>query len=107
MTSETVYRMDTFDVPEANRDEFLEAVLHTHEILRTQPGFLHDLLLERESGPGSLSILTLAAWENDSAVAAAGAAVRADRADSGFDPRVLTARLGVTGELGNDYGEVA
>jgi len=106
MTSKNVYRVDKFVVPVAGRDEFLKAVLHTHELLRTQRGFLHDLLLEQESGPDSLKIVTLAAWEDDDAVAAAGAAVKADRAGSGFDPKALMDRLGVTADLGN-YREVA
>jgi len=101
MISHNIYRVDKFIVPEAARDEFLQAVRHTHELLRKQPGFQWDHLLEQQSGPGSFNIVTVAVWENDEAMAGASAAIRADRERTGFDPNSLMKRLNVTPDLGN------
>ncbi len=101
-----VYRVDKFRVPAGVRDEFLVEVLKTHELLRKQPGFRHDLLLEQESTPEEVGIVTLAAWDDQAAAAAAGAAILEMRRASSFDPGAFMARLGVTADLGN-YRELA
>ena len=101
-----VYRVDKFRVPTSVRDEFLVEVLRTHEVLRKQPGFRYDLLLEQESTPEEVGIVTVAAWDDQDAVAAAGAAVVEMRRASSFDPAAFMARLGVTADLGN-YRELA
>ena len=101
MASQSVYRVDKFIVPEAARDEFLKTVRHTHELLRKQPGFQWDQLLEQQSGPGSFNIVTIAEWKNDEAMTAASVVIQADRETTGLDPRALMHRLNVTPDLGN------
>lgn len=101
-----VYRVDKFQVPSAARDEFLAQVRATHDLLRSQPGFLHDLLLEQVSGPGELNVVTVAAWKDQAAVDAAGAAVADSRRTTGFDPRSFMERLGVRADLAN-YRQIA
>lgn len=96
----SIYRIDRFELPTTARDELLAAVNHTHELLRRQPGFEHDLLVEEHHAEGRLHLLTLCAWRDEEAVRGARAAIDADRAATGFDPRELMARLGVTPELG-------
>ena len=44
-----VYRVDKFVVPAAARQEFLERVTQTHQILRGQAGLIRDLILEQSS----------------------------------------------------------
>ena len=39
-------------VPHAAREEFLSRVRDTHRVLRRQPGFIRDALLEQVAGPG-------------------------------------------------------
>lgn len=51
--------MDKFKVPRAARNDFLERVLSIHELLRTQPGFVQDFVLEQVGGPGSFNIVTI------------------------------------------------
>ena len=96
-----VYRVDKFRVPASVRDEFLVEVRKTHELLRKQPGFRHDLLLEQESTPDEIGIVTLAAWDDQASVKAAGEAVLEMRRSDSFDPGSFMARLGVTADLGN------
>ena len=100
------YRLDRFIVPAAAREEFLARVRQTHEVLRKQPGFVRDLLLERTVENGASSIVTLAEWESDAFVAGARAAVQAMHRAENFDPQELFSRLGIEPDLGN-YHPVA
>ena len=62
--TEHIFRVDKFVVPRSARDEFLSRVKVTHEVLRRQPGFVRDNLLEQFSGPGEFNIVTIAEWES-------------------------------------------
>ena len=63
-----VYRVDKFVVPESAREEFLTKIRETHELLRRQPGFVRDAILEQIAGPGRFNIVTVAEWEDQSAI---------------------------------------
>src|SRR5690606_35278998 len=63
-----IYRVDKFIVPEGARDEFLSRIMETHRILRTQPGFLKDSILEQSGGPGKYNIVTVAEWTNQESI---------------------------------------
>ena len=89
------YRIDKFVVPEAARDELLEKVHMTHELLRKQPGFIQDFLLEREAGPGKFILLTFVEWQDETVVASVRAKVAAMHRQMNFDPQEVLARLGV------------
>jgi len=56
----TIFRVDKFVVPEASRGEFLSRIRDTHALLRQQPGFVRDAILEQASGPGRFNIVTIA-----------------------------------------------
>jgi heme-degrading monooxygenase HmoA len=99
--SQRVYRVDRFAVPKAGREEFLSRVRDTHELLRTQPGFLRDFVLEQSLGPGQCNFVTIVEWDNEESVANARAAVMARRQETGFDPQELFARLGIIADLAN------
>lgn len=90
-----IYRVDKFVVPAEARDEFLEKVHQTHELLRTLPGFQQDFLLEKSAGNGEFNIVTIAEWDNNHSVEQAGVAVRKMHAETGFNPQELFARLGI------------
>ncbi len=66
--SETVYRVDKFVVPGPAREEFLERARRTHALLKAQPGFLQDLILEQSSGPGEFNFVTIVEWASHEAV---------------------------------------
>lgn len=95
-----VYRIDRFAVPAAARDEFLARVRETHEVLRAQPGFVGDMLLEQSGGPGEFNLVTIAEWESGTAFDEVKAAVGAMHAARGFSPPELMARLGIRGDIG-------
>lgn len=96
-----IFRVDKFVVSQAARDEFLRRVRDTHDVLRRQPGFVRDALLEQVAGPGRFNIVTIAEWESQEAVDAARAAVAKAHAESGFNPQETMARLGVDADIAN------
>lgn len=101
-----IYRIDKFVVPEAARDEFLTKVGETHELLRQQPGFVRDAILEQVAGPGKFNIVTIAEWEDEQALDAARAVVKQAHAERGFSPRELMERLGIEADIA-DYRAVS
>lgn len=95
-----VYRIDRFLVPDAAREAFLARVGETHDLLRMQPGFLRDLLLEEEAGPGVVSIITFVEWENQRAIDNARRSVSAMHERTGFNPKAALAQWGLRAEIG-------
>lgn len=100
-TNTTIYRVDKFVVPQAAREEFLQRVYETHEVLRRQPGFIRDALLEKVSGSGRFNIVTVAEWESQAAIDAARRAVETARAATGFNAQETMARLGIEPDMAN------
>ena len=97
----SIYRVDKFVVPKAAREEFLKRVHDTHHVLRRQPGFIRDALLEQIGGPGRFNIVTVAEWESQEAIDAARAAVAKSHAEIGFNPQETMARLGIEADIAN------
>ena len=95
-----VFRVDKFMVPTAARDEFLARVRDTHALLRTQPGFVHDWILEQTDGPARFNLVTTVEWASEAAVARAKAAVMEMHRQAGFNASELVARLGISADVG-------
>ncbi|BCP54669.1 hypothetical protein K32_32860 [Kaistia sp. 32K] len=93
------YRVDSFIVPAASRDEFLARVQDAHTILRQQDGFLQDMILEQQSGPGAYNIVTLVEWASAEVVDRVSEAVTRRYAEIGFDRNASLARLGITADI--------
>ncbi len=96
-----VYRVDKFVVPGHARQEFLNKVHATHDLLRLQAGFVQDNILEQASGPGEFNFVTIVEWENAEAMEPARLAVTALHNRMNFDPHELFARLGIRADLAN------
>lgn len=103
-TSDRVYRLDTFVVPNEARQEFLARVKSTHELLRAQPGFIQDFLLEQPAAGGALNIVTLVEWRDAKSIDNARVAVMERHKAIGFNPQELFARLGIKADLGTYKG---
>jgi hypothetical protein len=97
--SSPLYRVDRFIVPANGRDEFLARVHDTHAVLRQQGGFLQDMILEQQSGPGAFNIVTVVEWANAEVVGRVSEAVAKRHAEIGFDRREMIARLGITADI--------
>lgn len=96
-----VYRVDKFVVPAEAKDEFLGRVRMTHAVLRRQPGFIQDFVLEQSGGPGQFNFVTLAEWESQEAIENAKVAVMAMHKETQFNAQEMFARLGIKADLGN------
>ncbi|WP_193161565.1 antibiotic biosynthesis monooxygenase family protein [Microbulbifer hainanensis] len=96
-----VYRLDRFVVPTAAHDEFIRRVQETHSLLREQPGFVQDFLLESPRDSGSFTLATLVEWRDQQAIEAARTKVAEQHRISGFNAQALMAKLGIQAELGN------
>ncbi|MCX5578016.1 antibiotic biosynthesis monooxygenase [Kaistia terrae] len=97
--SSPLYRVDRFIVPANGRDEFLARVHDTHAVLRQQDGFLQDMILEQQSGPGAFNIVTVVEWANAEVVGRVSEAVAKRHAEIGFDRHEMIARLGITADI--------
>lgn len=96
-----VYRIDKFVVPAEAKDEFVGRVRMTHAVLKSQPGFIQDLVLEQSAGPGQFNFVTLAEWESQEAIENAKVAVMAMHKETQFNAQEMFARLGIKADLGN------
>ncbi|MCF3643133.1 antibiotic biosynthesis monooxygenase [Rhizobium sp. TRM95111] len=96
----SIYRTDKFTVPAAARSEFLDRVAATHALLRTQPGFVRDLILEKENGVATVDVVTVAEWRDEAAILQAKATIAEAHRRMGFDPGELMARLGIKADMG-------
>jgi heme-degrading monooxygenase HmoA len=99
--AQRMYRIDKFAVPAHARTEFLERVRQTHELLRTQTGFLQDFVLEQSSAPGEFNFVTIVEWENEDVVEYVKPAVQALHRQNNFNPQEMLARLGIKADIAN------
>jgi heme-degrading monooxygenase HmoA len=84
--SERIYRVDKFVVPTSAREEFLDRVRRTHALLKAQPGFVQDSVLEQFSGPGEFNVVTTVEWASQEAFESASAVVTARYQRNEFQP---------------------
>jgi len=101
----SVFRIDKFVVPEGGKHEFVQRVRETHEFLRTLPGFVRDLVVEKTAGAGVFNYVTLVEWESEEAISTAKNAVYAHHGARNFSPQELWSRLGIEADLAN-YQEI-
>ena len=99
--SKEIFRVDKFVVPAHARKEFLTRVHATHDVLRTQAGFLRDAILEPASGPGEFNFVTIVEWENSNAIEGARRAVVALHQRMNFDAQAMISRLGIRADIAN------
>ncbi|MCB0210955.1 MAG: antibiotic biosynthesis monooxygenase [Anaerolineae bacterium] len=98
--SEHIYRVDKFVVPDHAREEFIEKVQATHQLLKQQSGFLQDFVLEQASEPGESHIMTMVEWDSIESIEPAKAAVKAMHQAMNFNSQELFVRLGIKADLG-------
>jgi heme-degrading monooxygenase HmoA len=99
--SPEIFRVDKFVVPAPAREEFLDRVHATHAVLRAQPGFVRDAILEQSSGPGEFNFVTIVEWENRGAIDGAREAVAALHQKMNFDAHAMINRLGIRADIAN------
>lgn len=95
-----VFRIDGFTVPAAARDAFLRRVEATHRVLRKQPGFVTDRIVERPLGTTACRMITMVEWTDDDAIANAVRAVKQAHAGDGFSAADFIADNGIVADVG-------
>jgi heme-degrading monooxygenase HmoA len=90
-----LYRIDTFNLPDAARQEFELRSAQTISLLRKQPGFVRDHWFEKVSGSGSVNVITMVAWKDEASIQTAAQAVRAMHAANGFDAAAFALSHGI------------
>jgi len=90
-----LHRIDTFHLPESARPEFELRSRETIALLRRQPGFICDTWFEKVAGDGSVDVITMVEWQDETSIRAAGHAVRAMHAKNGFDAAVFARSQGI------------
>jgi hypothetical protein len=96
-----LFRVDKFVVPASGRAEFLGRVAETHAVLRAQDGFVRDVILEQQSGPGEFNFVTLVEWSDAGVLDHVSAEVARMHARAGFNPMETIARLGIRADIAN------
>jgi heme-degrading monooxygenase HmoA len=95
-----VYRVDKFVVPAKAREEFWKHVRRTHEVLRRQPGFVEDALLESPAGQDRYDVVTIVRWASMEDLVQAKAAVERSHHAAQFSPPEFFRRAGIKADLG-------
>lgn len=95
-----IFRVNRFAVPAEGREEFMMLVHRTHEVIRTQPGFVDDLILEQHSSAGPFNVLSILQFEGEHVLQPVIAAVAKSDEEAGIDRQALSRRLGVETDIG-------
>ncbi len=98
LNPERIYRVNRFQVPCTARGEFLEQIKNMNALLRQQPGFIQELLLEQEDAQG-FSFVAITEWRDSQATEEARAAVLAQQQKTGFNAQAMLSRLGIRAEF--------
>ena len=99
--NESIYRIDSFSVPQEARAAFMAQLAETQHLLTTQAGCLQNLVLEHESGANQFNMVTVVEWASPEAFAQAKQAMMAARRASGFDAQGFMHKLGVVANMAN------
>lgn len=75
---ELYFRIDSFVIPDAVREEFDATTRRNLAFIRTLEGFRGHVVFEKRAGDAKFNLVTVAAWENREAIERAGKEVRAD-----------------------------
>lgn len=97
--SKRVIRINRFSVPANARHDFMALVEKTHDIIRAQPGFVDDMILDQRSGPSAFNLVTILQFEDEYALQPAIAAVAQADAQAGIDRQALSREWGVETEI--------
>lgn len=97
---ENVHFIDKFFVPTAAKREFHERMRINRSFIKTLPGFIKDVVYESTDAEGNLTCITIAVWDNASALNDAKKAVQAAYKEQGFNPAEMFKRLNIVMDRG-------
>jgi hypothetical protein len=97
----SVFRIDSFAVPQTSRAAFMAKVQETKDFLDEQAGCLQNLILQQHSGSERFNVVTVVEWVHQDAFANAKAAMMEKRRGSGFDPEAFLKTLDIEANMSN------
>lgn len=95
-----IVRVNRFTVPGEARAEFIRLLERTHAVMRRQPGFVEDLVLEQPAGAGIVNLITIIQFEGEHVLQPIIAAVALSDRQEGIDRQALSRQLGVESNVG-------
>lgn len=93
-----LYRIATFSLPDAAKEEFERQSARTMDVIRTLPGYVSDSVYEKIAGAGTVNVITIVAWNDPASIDAAAPVLRAHHEASGFDAAEFRIRNGIAVE---------
>lgn len=99
--SESVFRVDKFDVPSTSRDEFIFKLRESHALLDGMDGCIQNYILEKSSGTGRFNIVTFVEWRDQETYEAARSAAQARHVAGGFEAQAMFDQLGISVDIAN------
>jgi predicted ester cyclase/heme-degrading monooxygenase HmoA len=97
---DAIYFIDKFSVPKTSVEEFVKQMNYNREFIKTLPGFISDQAFEQNNTEDTLTIITIAVWENPDKLNEAKTAVQAEYERIGFNPAEFYQRLNIKMERG-------
>lgn len=92
--------IDRFIVPQNAKAEFIHRMTINRNFINALPGFIRDEAYERTDEEGNLICITIAVWENETALKNAKELVQAEYRQQGFNMPAMLERLGIRMERG-------
>jgi hypothetical protein len=87
--------VDPFHAPGASTDEFKRQLNRTRDFLPTLSGYIRRDVLEADCDDGSLTIMTIAVWQNRQKHHETKQSMQAEFRRTGFDPDEFHARRNI------------
>ena len=92
--------IDKFFIPQKSLEEFNQRMTYNRNFIKNLPGFIKDEVFVQTTEDGSLTVITVATWENQESLTKAKDVVQNEYKRIGFNPVEFYQRLNIKMERG-------
>ncbi len=92
--------IDKFFIPKNSIEEFNQRMKYNRDFIKNLPGFIKDEVFAQTAEDGSLTVITVATWENRESLTRARDVVQNEYKRIGFNPVEFYQRLNIKMERG-------
>lgn len=92
--------IDKFFIPKNSIEEFNQRMKYNRDFIKNLPGFIKDEVFVQTAEDGSLTVITVATWENQERLTRARDVVQNEYKRIGFNPVEFYQRLNIKMERG-------
>ncbi|MHA7775517.1 antibiotic biosynthesis monooxygenase [Roseibium sp. M-1] len=100
-TSQSIYRVDSFEVPLQSRDALLERLTIIRGFLQDIEGCLQNLVLEQPASAETAKFVTFVEWRNEDVFRAAKMRMAEEYRKADFNPQAFLKQIGAKAVMGN------